>query len=70
MARTTKREKQIEAAITDAFTKYGNSKPIDIMDFDKIFAAGRAAAGDDPKTINITAIEQAVEQACNTYAKN
>lgn len=70
MARMTKREKQIEAAVTHAFNKHGTNVQFDIMDLGKISAAGKAAAGNDPKTIDTTAIEQAVEAACHKYAKN
>ena len=66
----TKREKQIDAAVTDAFNKYGNGRQINVMDLSNICDAGKAAAGNDPKTIDTTAIEQAVEAACHKYAKN
>jgi len=61
MARKTKEEKRIEAAVDAAFSKVGNRRQFNIFDLSKIQAAGVAAgkAGED--------IEAAVSKACDQY---
>lgn len=61
MARKTKQEKALEAAIEAAFNRHGSNRQFNIMDLSKISAAGRAAAaaGQD--------VEAAVKAACDQY---
>ncbi len=68
MARKTKREKLVEAAVETAFNKHGNRKQFNILDLGKINAAGTKAAGTEGE-IKHDAIEAAVKAACDQYEK-
>ena len=61
MARKTKEEKRIEKEIEVAFNDHGNSRQFNIMDLNKIHAAGLTAgkAGQD--------IDAAIRSACDIY---
>ncbi len=66
MARKTKEEKRIEAAVEAAFKRHSPGNPISVFDIGKVMTAGTNAAlagGDD------AAIDTAVKAAFDLYAK-
>jgi len=59
-------KKAIENEIDNAFGRHGNNVQFDILDLEKISAAGCVAAASG----GLDAIDEAVKNAIQTYRKN